>query len=105
MNVVGTATDGGSGLELARKQRPDLVITDLELPGMSGLEISEALRQQFPGIRVIVISVHEGCMWQNLSRRKGADAFLSKHNLHTDLLALIERLFARCAAGGPCIAN
>ena len=98
LDIVGTATDGETGLELARKQRPDLVIADLELPVMSGLAVTEVLREEFPGMRLIVISVHDGFMWQNLSRIKGADAFLGKHRLHVELLAHIEQLFPRCVA-------
>lgn len=98
LDIVGTATDGETGLDLAQKQRPDLVIADLELPGMSGLAITETLRKQFPWMRLVVISVHDGFMWQNLSCMRGADAFLGKHRLHIELLVLIKRLFPRRSA-------
>jgi len=98
LDIVGTATDGETGLDLAQKQRPDLVIADLELPGMSGLAITETLRKQFPGMRLVIISVHDGFMWQSLSCMRGADAFLSKHRLHIELLVLIKRLFPHRAA-------
>lgn len=96
IEVVGTASDGEAGLDLAGKLQLDLVIADLEMPGLSGLEITETLRRRFPGMRLVVVSAHDGFMWQNLSRMRGADAFLSKHRLHAELLPLIERLFPAC---------
>ena len=95
--IVGTAAEGETGLELAAKLHPDLVIGDMEMPRQSGLAITETLRMRFPAMRLVLVSVHDGFMWQNLCRVKGADAFLNKHRVHSELLALIEKLFPGCA--------
>jgi DNA-binding NarL/FixJ family response regulator len=110
IEVLATAADGEAALELAGKLHPDLVIADMELPGISGLAMTEVLRKRFPGICVVLISVHDGFTWQQLSRMKGADAFLSKHRLHAELLELVERLFparalSTTAEAEPCTAK
>jgi len=98
VEIVGTAANGETGLEVAGKLHPDLVIADMEMPGLSGLVVTEALRRRFPAMRLVVVSVHDGFMWQNLSRMRGANAFLSKHRAPAELLSLIERLFSVCVA-------
>jgi two-component system nitrate/nitrite response regulator NarL len=97
VEIVGTAADGERGLELAAKLRPDLVIGDMELSRHNGLAIAETLRERLPALRLVLVSVHDGLMWHNLGRVNGADAFLSKHRIHLELPALIEKLFPGCA--------
>jgi len=97
VEIVGTAADGATGLKLAGKLRPDLVIADLEMVGLGGLEVARMLRKRFPALRLVVVSIHDGLTWLNLSRANGADAFLSKHRVHAELLELIDRLFTVCA--------
>lgn len=57
IEVVGTAGDGPGALELAREQRPDVMVLDLNLPGMSGVMVLERLRAELPGVRVLVLTV------------------------------------------------
>jgi two-component system response regulator YesN len=59
IRVVGQAADGTEALELCQLHRPDIVITDVMMDGMSGLDLAEALRCRMPGVRVIVISGHD----------------------------------------------
>lgn len=53
---VDTATDGATALELAEKQRPNLVLTDLWMPGMSGVELEQALHAKMPELTVVAIT-------------------------------------------------
>ena len=97
IEIVGMAGDGSEGLAFAEKYRPDLVLADMELPLMNGLILVETLRRDFPAMRLVVVSAHDGFIWQNLSQARGADAFLSKHTLHTEFPRLLERLFPETA--------
>ena len=93
VRIVGMALDGEDGLQLARTLRPDIVFTDLDMPGRSGLEVVQTLRREVPAMKLVVISVHEGDVWKNLSLSHGADAFVSKGDLAEQLPGLFWTLF------------
>ncbi|MBD8524536.1 response regulator [Pseudomarimonas arenosa] len=57
--IVGEAENGESGLRMARSLRPDVVICDLHLPGLSGLEVTERIRQSMPELKVMIVTVQE----------------------------------------------
>jgi len=102
VKVVGMAMDGNDGLQLARTLQPDIVFTDLEMPGKSGLELAQILRQELPAVKSVVISVHEGHVWRDLSLSHGADAFVSKSQLAEKLPGLFWELFE---VAGPLTAT
>ena len=56
--VVAEAGNGGEVLELARKHRPDVVLLDISMPGIGGLEASAQLKQELPEVRVVMLSMH-----------------------------------------------
>jgi DNA-binding NarL/FixJ family response regulator len=58
VRVVGEAEDGAAALALVREQAPEIVITDLSMKGMGGVELAGALKDEFPQVRVIVLSMH-----------------------------------------------
>ena len=87
------ALDGEDGLQLARTLQPDIVFTDLDMPGRNGLEVVQTLRRETPAMKLVVISVHEGDVWKNLSLSHGADAFVSKSELAETLPGLMGELF------------
>lgn len=71
---------------------PDLVITDIELPGMSGLELISGIRAQRPGIPVIVMTAHASIDHAVTALRNQADEFLTKPVASADLVAHVERM-------------
>lgn len=76
--VVGAVTDGRALLEAAQRLQPDLVITDISMPGMDGLEATRRLRAVVPGVRVLVLSVHTEPAWVRAAFEAGACGYLSK---------------------------
>ena len=54
--VVGTAADGRSGLDLVRNMRPDILLTDIRMPNMDGIAMIAALKSEFPPIRFMVLN-------------------------------------------------
>lgn len=76
--VVGDAGDGAAGVELVRRERPDLVVLDLAMPVMDGIEALEHIRGASPETRTVVLSAFESSRMAERARAAGADAYLQK---------------------------
>jgi DNA-binding NarL/FixJ family response regulator len=77
-DVVGTVSDGRALLEAAESLRPDLVITDISMPGIDGIEATRRLRAIVPGLRVVILSVHAEPSWVHAAFAAGAYGYLTK---------------------------
>jgi DNA-binding NarL/FixJ family response regulator len=77
----------------------------MEMPGLGGLVLVELLRKQFPLMRLVVVSTHEGPVWQQLSETRGANAFVTKRRLDAELADLVQRLFPGRGVSGPMVAQ
>lgn len=78
LTIAGAAVNGSEALELFRKSTPDLVMTDVYMPGMSGLELTEALRELSPELPVIILSGYEEFENARQAMRWGVSHFLLK---------------------------
>ena len=96
--VVGCAQDGNESLRLAAELRPDLVLMDVNMPGMNGLEATKRLLRQRPDIRVIFVSLHDSLSILRASLATGAHGFVCKNRIHEELLPEISRVFAAPSA-------
>jgi two-component system, NarL family, response regulator LiaR len=93
IQVIATAENAQDGLVLAEKLRPDLVLMDLVMPGMSGLDAVLVLRSKFPLTRVILMTAH--AITPELlkaAKKRGAQGFVSKSNLSEELPALLAKI-------------
>lgn len=102
MEVVGEAASGEEGLPLIRKLRPDILLCDLHLPGVSGLEITERVVKGGYGPRVIIVSVQEDGPMPRRLIEAGASGYLGKGCEANELLRAIRDVHAgkRYLAGG-----
>ena len=98
MKIVGEATDGEEALSLVRLHRPDLVITDLMMPRLNGIELTTHIRRELPQTRIILMSSYSEAAYRLLASDRGADVFVSKAVLHDALLPAIRDLVARRVA-------
>jgi PAS domain S-box-containing protein len=89
LRLVGSAQDGLDGLDLARQLHPDVVVTDVTMPRMGGVEFTRALREELPGIKVIGLSLHHEEEVAAAMREAGAVAYLTKGGPFGDLLQTI----------------
>lgn len=90
---VAEASDGDEGLRLARSDRPDIVITDLMMPGKEGIETVRELRRDAPALPILVISGNAGAaLYMEIATMLGAQASLAKPLRSADLLAAVARL-------------
>jgi DNA-binding NarL/FixJ family response regulator len=99
IRIAGQAADGLTGLALAGELQPDLVITDLHLPGRNGFELTGLLRQRYPSMRSVIVSDHDAPTYRAASRLHGADAFVSKWHLLQELPGLVTGLFPAVGEG------
>jgi two-component system, NarL family, response regulator DesR len=90
--VVGEAADGAEAMRLAQELRPDIVLLDLAMPRVHGLEVLRRIKAARPETRVIIVTVHGEDAYRQAATTGGAEAFLLKKTLVTALLPTIHRL-------------
>ena len=90
-NVVGAVGDGHELLEAARRLKPDLIVTDLSMPGLSGIEVLTRLQVEQAQSKVIVLTMHHDSELATRALRAGASGFLLKHAAGEELLNAIRQ--------------
>jgi DNA-binding NarL/FixJ family response regulator len=93
--IVGTATDGLDLLHKSRGFRPDLVLTDLSMPQISGLEATMELRKLFPELRILIFTELNGYSLRDECLRCGADGFVEKSQMPEKLMEEVRKLFPK----------
>jgi DNA-binding NarL/FixJ family response regulator len=94
MEVIAEGTDGRQAVELYRKLRPDVLLTDLRMPLMTGVEAIAAIRREFPGARVIVLTTFDGDEDIYRSLQAGAQGYLLKDMFFEELEDAIRTVHA-----------
>jgi DNA-binding NarL/FixJ family response regulator len=89
MTLVGQATNGREAIELYRTHRPDITLMDIQMPELSGLDATIAIRNEFPQARIIVLTTYSGDAQALRALKAGAQAYLLKNLLHKELLDTI----------------
>jgi two-component system response regulator NreC len=91
--IVGTANDGRSVLRQAERLCPDLVLTDLRMPRMTGLEAATQLRKSFPELRILIFTELNGLLLREKCLQGGFDGFVEKNQMPEKLMEEVRRLF------------
>jgi DNA-binding NarL/FixJ family response regulator len=89
LEVVGEADNGQRAVELTRKLTPDVIVMDVSMPGMNGIDATRAILAEFPTTRVIGLSMFEDPEQPEAMRQAGAVGYLSKNDSAEALLAAI----------------
>jgi two-component system response regulator NreC len=90
VEVMGEASSGKEAVELADELKPDVVIMDLAMPGMDGIQATRRIRELGLGTRVLVLTIHDADEYLVPALNAGASGFLSKSVADTDLLGAVE---------------
>ena len=93
-DVVGEAGDGAAGLAVISEVRPDVVLLDLRMPGMGGVEVARQLRERSPNVRVIMFSAYADLGLQSILSDLGVSAYLIKGCPYRRIVAAIEAALA-----------
>ncbi len=105
IEVVGTAADGREGLEAAHRLGPDIVLTDVNMPLMDGIQLTETLASELPTSPVIIMSVQGERDYLRRAMQAGAREFLIKPFSHDELVAAIRRVYQLEQKKGTFIAK
>jgi DNA-binding NarL/FixJ family response regulator len=105
MEIVGQAKDGLSAVERARELLPDIVIMDINMPNLNGIEATREIRRDVPGVRVIVLSMHSAQSCIREIFRAGASAYLLKNCEFDELMQAVRAVAEGKTYVSPAISN
>lgn len=104
LNVVAQARDGAEALTLVRRERPDVLLTDIEMPRMTGLELAAEITRTVPGTRVVILTTFARSGYLRRALDAGATGYLLKDAPATDLAAAVRRVYGGGRAIDPELA-
>lgn len=90
--VIGIARSGEEALRVAQELQPQVILTDLHMPGLSGLEVIPRLREMLPEAGIIAMTMLDVDPYRHAALEAGADGFVSKSTLDIDLPPAIQRV-------------
>lgn len=105
IEVVGLARDGAEALEQVASRQPDLVLMDLKMPGMNGIEATRQIRARYPAIKVLVLTTYDDDEWLFDAIRAGASGYLLKDTPHEEVTKAIRGTVAGQAFIDPAVAG
>jgi DNA-binding NarL/FixJ family response regulator len=91
---IGEAADGDEALRAVQAQSWDIVVLDITMPGLSGIETLYRLKRQYPRLRVLMLSMHAGLQYITRSLKGGAAGYLSKESAAEELVTAIETVLS-----------
>lgn len=101
LKIISTALSAQEAIDLVEKYHPDLVLMDLAMPDMNGLEATERIKGFSNPPRVIILTLHDTPEYREASHEVGADGFITKSDFGVELLPLIQDLFEEVESAVP----
>jgi DNA-binding NarL/FixJ family response regulator len=93
LEIVGTVHSGREGVEQVARLQPDLVLVDVAIPGLNGLEVTRQLKSRLDAPRIIILTLYDNPEYRAKAACLGADGLVAKSDFGTQLLPLICALF------------
>ncbi len=103
--VVGEAEDGRSAVELTRKIKPHVVVMDVVMQGVNGIEATRQITQEMPDVKVLALSMHTHSWFIGRMEEAGARGYLLKSCASEELAGAIRTVFANQTYLSPSLAN
>jgi DNA-binding NarL/FixJ family response regulator len=92
LQVIGEAANGQELLELLNKTRPDLIVLDIQMPRLGGLQAAHAIKKRHPKVKVLILTMHKEDPYLTAARGIGIEGFVLKDDIGQVLLSAIETL-------------
>lgn len=92
--VCGEASDGRDAVEKARELQPDVVVLDITMPRLNGLDAARLIRKDAPRAKVVVLSQHQPALMKEVALTAGAEAYVTKSEVSRELLVAIDGLIS-----------
>lgn len=92
VTVVGEAENGATAIEMVEQSKPDLLLVDINLPDINGLDLTRKLRDRYPSLKVLVLSMHDSKEYVSESLRSGASGYVLKNSPSREIVAAIEAI-------------
>ncbi len=92
LNVIGEASSGLEALELADKLQPDLILLDLSMPGLGGLDALPALRKSAPATKILILTMHDDPQYLRTALKNGAAGYVLKKAADSELISAIQAM-------------
>lgn len=96
IEVAGTAVDGIDGLEQAERLRPDIVITDIRMPGMDGIQMAKALREAMPEVHIVLLTGYDDFSYAMEAIKFKAEEYVLKPVEEGQMLEVMDRVAGQC---------
>jgi two-component system, NarL family, response regulator NreC len=94
LKVIGEAADGKEGIELTEKLKPDILISDLMMKGLNGIDVTREVRKLSPATRIIILSMYDDDGYVNQAMRAGAMGYVLKGSGIDELLTAIRKVLS-----------
>ena len=92
--IVGTACDGRALIDLAANTRPDVIVLDITMPRLNGLDATGVIRKEVPSAKVVILSQHQPALMKQVALTAGAGAYVTKSEVSRELMAAIDGLLS-----------
>ena len=103
--VVGAAADGAEAVEFAAQKQPDLILMDLKMPIMNGIEATREIRAKFPNIKILVLTTYDDDEWVFDAIRAGASGYLLKDTPRQKIVEAIRGTMSGKSYVDPAVAG
>jgi DNA-binding NarL/FixJ family response regulator len=104
-SVVGEATSGPEALRVIREAHPDIAIVDISMPGMSGIVLTRRLTEEAPGIKILMLTLHEDRAYLRQALDVGARGYVVKRSAAANLVSAVRAVIAGGTYIDPAIVN
>jgi two-component system response regulator NreC len=92
--IVGEAENGRKAVDLAERLRPDLILTDLSMPKMDGMDMIDTIKRQSPSTKIIALTVHRGEEYVLATLKAGADGYVLKEASYVELMMAVRSVLS-----------